>query len=71
MDYNFDEMDLTPRQILKLYKDGFVGSICDPEDTAALLGELPTPVFGAAAYDLYGSGEGKLSLPFKALLEFD
>ena len=50
---------------LNLYKDGFVGSICDEEDTKALLGELPMPVFGAAAYDLHGSGEGKLSLPFK------
>jgi C1A family cysteine protease len=29
------------------------------------------PVFGAAAYDLWGSGEGKLSLPFKCLLDFD
>jgi len=67
MDYDFG----TPRQILNLYKDGFMGSVCDPEDTARLLGELPTPVFGAAAYELYGSGEGELSLPFKALLEFD
>jgi hypothetical protein len=67
MDSNFK----TPRSILKLYRNGFVGSICDEEDTKKLLGELPMPVFGAAAYDLYGSGEGKLSLPFKCLLEFD
>jgi|TARA_A100000172_G_scaffold26110_1_gene15244 hypothetical protein len=67
MDYDFS----TPRKILNLYKDGFVGSICDAEDTAQLLGELPTPVFGAAAHHLSKSGEGKISLPFKALLEFD
>lgn len=67
MDYDFS----TPRKLLNLYKDGFVGSICDPEDNAALLGELPTPVFGAAAHHLSKSGKGKLSLPFKALLEFD
>lgn len=61
----------TPTSTLKFYRDGFVGAICDEEDVKKLLGELPMPVFGAAAYDLYGSGEGKLSLPFKVLLEFD
>ena len=67
MDYDFS----TPRKLLNLYKDGFVGSICDEKGTAELLGELSTPVFGAAAHHLSKSGEGKLSLPFKALLEFD
>ena len=60
----------TPRNIWKLYRDGFVGSYCDEKDVAKLLGELKTPLFGAAAYDLFGSGEGKLSLPFKSLLKF-
>ena len=67
MGYDFS----TPRKLLNLYKDGFVGSICDEKGTAELLGELSTPVFGAAAHHLSKSGEGKLSLPFKALLEFD
>ena len=67
MDLNFK----TPRSILNLYKDGFIGSVCDEEDTKKLLGELPMPVFGSAAYNLQGSGEGKLSLPFKCLLKFD
>jgi len=67
MDSNFN----TPRKILNHYRDGFTGAICDPEDVAKLMGELPMPVFGAAAYDLWGSGEGKLSLPFKSLLKFD
>ena len=61
----------TPRKILNLYREGFVGSICDPEDMAVLMGELPMPVFGAAAYNLFGDGEGKVSLPFKSLLKFD
>jgi hypothetical protein len=61
----------TPRELLNAYRDGFEGSQCDPEETAALLAELKTPLFGAAAYKLFGSGEGKLSLPFKSLLKFD
>lgn len=61
----------TPRDLLKAYKDGFVGSYCDPKDVAQLLGELKYPLFGAAAYDLVGSGKGKLALPFKNLLKFD
>jgi hypothetical protein len=60
-----------PRDLLKAYKDGFIGSYCDPKDLDKLLGELPHPLFGAAAYDLYGSGKGKLALPFKNLLKFD
>lgn len=61
----------TPRSILKLYRSGFKGSVCDPEDVRKLLGELPMPIFGSAAYELRRSGEGKVSLPFKSLLKFD
>jgi hypothetical protein len=60
-----------PNELLKAYRDGFMGSWCDPEDTDKLLGELPHPLFGAAAFGLYGSGKGKLALPFKNLLKFD
>lgn len=60
-----------PRDLLKAYKDGFIGSYCDPKDLDKLLGELLHPLFGVAAYDLYGSGKGKLALPFKNLLKFD
>ena len=60
-----------PSDLLKAYKNGFVGSWCDPEDTDKLLGELPHPLFGAAAYSLYETGKGKLALPFKNLLKFD
>ena len=41
----------TPRNIWKLYRDGFVGSYCDEKDVAKLLGEIKTPLFGAAEYD--------------------
>ena len=61
----------TPKDLLKAYKDGFVGSYCDPKELDKLLGELPHPLFGVAAHDLYGTGKGKLSLPFKSLLKFD
>lgn len=61
----------TPRELLKAYREGFQGSVCDPEETAELLGKLKTPLFGATAYKLFGAGEGKLSLPFKSLLKFD
>ena len=60
-----------PRDILKAYKDGFVGSWCDPEDTDKLLGELPHPLFGVAAPDLYGTGQGKVALLHKSILKFD
>jgi hypothetical protein len=60
-----------PHDLLKAYRDGFMGSWCDPEELDKLLGELPHPLFGAAAYGLYGSGKGKLALPFKNLLKFD
>jgi hypothetical protein len=61
----------TPKDLLKAYKDGFVGSYCDHKELDKLLGELPHPLFGVAAHDLYGSGKGKVSLPFKSLLKFD
>lgn len=60
----------TPRELLNAYRAGFDGAICDPEETAALLASLKTPLFGAAAYKLFSSGEGKLSLPFKSLMKF-
>jgi len=61
----------TPKELLKAYKDGLAGSICDPDDVDKLLGELPHPVFGAAANNLYGTGEGKLALLYKSVQKFD
>lgn len=62
---------IDPKDLLDAYNNGLEGAICDPEDVSKLLGELPMPLFGAAAYQLEFSGEGKLSLPFKSLLKFD
>lgn len=59
------------RDLLKAYKDGFIGSWCDPEDIDKLLGELPHPLFGAAAYDLAGTGKGKVALLYKNVWKFD
>lgn len=61
----------TPKELLNAYRSGLKGSVCDPEETAELLASLKTPLFGATAYGLFGSGEGKLSLPFRSLLKFD
>ena len=60
-----------PSKILKTYRQGFVGSICDMEDTDKLLGELPHPVFGAAAASLSESGKGKVALLYKSAERFD
>lgn len=61
----------TPDQLLEAYNNGFLGGYCDPQDLRTLLGELPMPLFGAAAYELEFSGEGKLSLPYLSLVKFD
>jgi hypothetical protein len=60
-----------PRDLLNAYKNGLVGSWCDPEDTDKLLGELPHPLFGVAASDLYDSGKGKVALLHKSIKKFD
>lgn len=64
-------MFTSPRDILSAYKDGLMGAWCDPEDVDKLLGELPHPLFGAAAYDLYGAGEGKTVLLYKEVQKVD
>jgi hypothetical protein len=61
----------SPRELLNAYKEGFVGSYCDPEDVDKLLGELPHPLFGAAAYDLSDTGKGKVALLYKNVQKFD
>ena len=43
MEFDFN----TPRDLLNAYRNGFEGSICDPEEVAELLGKLKTPLFGA------------------------
>ena len=60
-----------PKDLLNAYKDGFVGSWCDPDDTDRLLGELPHPLFGVAAPSLYSTGKGKVALLHKSMSKFD
>lgn len=67
MEFQFDKLE----DLVRSYEKGFEGAVCDPEETKTLLAELQTPLFGATAYDLYGAGEGKLSLPYMSLLKFD
>lgn len=64
-------MPKTPRELLNEYKNGLKAVKCDPEELKELLGELKMPLFGAGAYQLQKSGDGKLSLPFKSLLKYD
>jgi|TARA_R110002020_G_scaffold194354_10_gene395152 hypothetical protein len=61
----------TPRELLKAYKSGLKGTLCDPDDVSKLLGELKHPLFCTSAYTLSGSGKSKLSLPFNCVLKFD
>jgi len=58
----------SPEEIVRLYEEGLAGSVCDPAATARLVATLPMPFFGNT---LYGSGAGKLSLPFKAVVAFE
>lgn len=57
----------TPR-LIELYKQGFAGTIYQPEEDEKLLASQQFPDGEQAAYDfgLAGSGAGKLSIPFLA-----
>jgi hypothetical protein len=60
----------TPEDILKEYNNGLPGAVYDPADMMKLLSELPTPFFGDAGNEIFGTGKGMLSLPFKAIQYF-
>lgn len=63
--------DYTPQELFEAYSNGFPGRIEDPAGLERLLQSLPQPLFSLAAPNLRGAGEGKLSLPFMAVLGFD
>lgn len=67
MSLSFD----SPESTVQAYEQGFMGCICDPDDLAKLMGELKHPLFGASAYNLFETGKGKLSLPYKCVVKFD
>jgi hypothetical protein len=60
-----------PKSLLEAYGSGFTGAFCDKRDLDKLLGQLPHPLFSVAADNLAGTGEGKISLPFKCLMKFE
>lgn len=68
---DFDFSGLSPRQILKHYRAGFPGSHWRPKETDAFLGEAKHPLFGFAAADLEGSGDGKMVVLFPYVLKHD
>ena len=51
----------TPEDILKEYNNGLPGAVYDPADMMKLLSELPTPFFGDAGNDIFGTGKGMIS----------
>ncbi len=60
----------TPQNILDEYNKGLKGATFDPVDMMLLLDQLPTPFFGDVGNDLFGTGKGSLSLPYKAIQHF-
>lgn len=59
-------------KVIKGYEDRSIhGSYRDPEGLQRLLADLDMPLFGAAAWELQDTGEGKVSLPYKAAVKFD
>lgn len=50
----------TPLEIRRAYENGLPGSPFSGRELDEYLGEAKHPLFGAAAYNIYGSGEGKL-----------
>jgi hypothetical protein len=59
----------TPQELLQAYIDGFTGVLYKPEHLEKFLGKLPQPLFSDAGKDIKGSGAGKLSLPYKAVIK--
>jgi len=60
----------SPEELLEQYNNGLQGAVCDPVDMARLMEELPNPLFGSIGDQLYGTGKGVLSLPYKAIQYF-
>ena len=57
----------TPEDILKEYENGLQGAVCNAVDMAKLMEEVPRPLFGSIGNELFGTGKGMLSLPYKAV----
>lgn len=61
--------------VVKAYETGFVGAICDADETDKLraaikaAGGIPDGAMACSQYGLTNSGKGKLSLPFLEILK--
>lgn len=61
--------------VVKAYESGFVGAICDPDETDKLrmaikaAGGIPDGAMACSTFGLVGSGKGKLSLPYLEILK--
>lgn len=61
--------------VVAAYEKGFVGAICDPDETDKLrmaikaAGGVPDGALACSKYGLTGSGAGKLSVPFLDVLK--
>ncbi len=55
------------QELLDAYSNGLVGAYCDPEAMERFLASLDEPYFSTAGLQLFGSGEGKLSTPYKSI----
>jgi hypothetical protein len=62
---------LSSEQLLDQYRKGFLGAIWEEHVFEELLDASKYPYFGDGASRIVGSGKDKLSLPFKAVLNFD
>ena len=61
----------TPHQLYKNYRDGFAGCIWEDFIYEQLLETSRYAYFSDGARRIKGSGEGKLSTPYKSVLHFD
>lgn len=64
-EFKFDNSN----DLLKAYNEGFQGVLFKPEHLAAFMASLPQPFFSEAGALLYGTGKGRLSTPYKAVMK--
>ena len=63
------ERQFTPQELLKIYENGFRGTILDPEAKSSLYGSISS--FYSVLRQAVDKGKGKASLPFKFALMLD
>jgi hypothetical protein len=73
-----DELDfdligeVDAERIPGLYETGQLSGVyCDPQEISDFVAELSSPIFGIAAPELMGTGEGRVSTPYRAIMKYD